>query len=283
MILEKRDTFILHLPTSSVEVLFKFIIRPLTWSSLQSFTSGQVKLQVVKSNGDLSHLLARLRPFDGLCSFMHSQTRFLWVWVYLQLFLTFSCKRTTTRCVCWQQHTRSNGDFCRLANRNNRLWHLSPSAWSSDALTTAAPVDLSLSPPPGLTLALLASAPLCRPLLTGLSLRSYCVLAEALQRLAASFISDLFNHSKSPFSLMSEVVWPEVVFLNRAPAAAGRSWSLMCRDARLKQALRTLHVGEKKSTLKPHFNVMRQGCSLESLKSGTLENILIEFALILWY
>lgn len=232
----------LHLPTSSVEVLFKFIIRPLTLSSQSRVSSHS---RPVKSSWLESP--ARTSPSVWWSLLIgHSRTRFLWVWVYLQLFLTFSCKRTTTRCVCWQQHTRSDGDFCRLANRNNRLWHLSPSAWSSDALTTAAPVDLSLSPPPGLTLALLASAPLCRPLLTGLSLRSYCVLAEALQRLAASFISDLFNRSKSPFSLMSEVVWPEVVFLNRAPAAAARSWSLMCRDARLKQALRTLHVGGEK-------------------------------------
>lgn len=166
MILKKRHTFMLHLPTSSVEVLFKFIIRPLTLSSQSRVSSHS---RPVKSSWLESP--ARTSPSVWWSLLIgHSRTRFLWVWVYLQLFLTFSCKRTTTRCVCWQQHTRSDGDFCRLANRNNRLWHLSPSAWSSDALTTAAPVDLSLSPPPGLTLALLASAPLCRPLLTGLSL-----------------------------------------------------------------------------------------------------------------
>lgn len=173
MILEKRYTFMLHLPTSSVEVLFKKKnVHNKTFNLVESpvihVRSSQVASRQKKRRLESP---ARTSPSVWWSLLIgHSRTRFLWVWVYLQLFLTFSCKRTTTRCVCWQQHTRSNGDFCRLANRNNRLWHLSPSAWSSDALTTAAPVDLSLSPPPGLTLALLASAPLCRPLLTGLSL-----------------------------------------------------------------------------------------------------------------
>lgn len=208
-------------------------------SSLQSFTSGQVKLQVVKRNGDLSHLLARLRPSDGLCSLViHGHVSF-----GFECICSFSwhlaVKEQQLAVFADSNTPAATATFVDLPTATIGC---DTSAWSSDTLTTAAPVDLSPSPPPSLTLALLASAPLCRPL----SLRSYCVLAEALQRLAASFISDLFNHSKSPFSLMSEVVWPEVVFLNRAPAAAARSWSLMCRDARLKQALRTLHVGGEK-------------------------------------
>lgn len=230
----------LHLPTSSVEVLFKFIIRPLTLSSQSRVSSHS---RPVKSSWLESP--ARTSPSVWWSLLIgHSRTCFLWVWVYLQLFLTFSCKRTTTRCVCWQQHTRSNGDFCRLANCNNRLWHFCVIIGHVDDCSScrSQPVFTSRSHagPPRFSPSVPASPH--RPL----SLRSYCVLAEALQRLAASFISDLFNRSKSPFSLMSEVVWPEVVFLNRAPAAAGRSWSLMCRDARLKQALRTLHVGGEK-------------------------------------